>query len=113
MAIAFAPSLLRFPISQGCEPVQRIQVAENFRNLALESAASCRSRRELAAHNPALQLFPIFRVDGPSRVLRPFALFGGIPIAFVLLSETASLALYPFRILSSAGTGQLRESRSL
>src|SRR5229473_73484 len=90
-----------------------MNVAENFRRLTFESAASCRSQGELAAHNPALQLFPIFRVDGPPRVLRPFALFGGIPIALVLLSETAFLALYPFLVLSSAGTGQLRESRSL
>src|SRR6516164_7061562 len=52
-------------------------------------------RFHLSPHNPALDLLPVLRLDGPALVLCPFPFFRGVPIAVVSPAEPPFLSGNP------------------
>src|SRR5262249_46583835 len=80
---------------------QRIDVAVNSGDFTGESDTHCGCRREFPAHDPGLDLRPVF-ARRPPFVIFPFALGHGIPVALILSAEPLLLPRKPFRIFRNA-----------
>jgi hypothetical protein len=85
-----------------------MQIAENFYKLAAKRLARGGSGTEFAAHDPGLQLFPVFR-GRPAVVLLPFSFFRAVPVTFVAATESLFLLGEPTRIGFYAGVRDLRQ----
>src|SRR6266852_2523445 len=99
--------------SQGSEFIEREEVANSVRDILGEVCARRRGGRHFPADDPAEQLLPFLRGDGPAGVLGPLALLAGIPVAFIPLREAAFLFRNPPRVCEHARPCNLRERRRL
>src|SRR5271155_2943947 len=104
-------SRLRFPPWRGGEGGNGMDFAKDLHDFALKSAPGGGRRSEFSSHDPGAQLFPVLGIHGPTFVPDPFALFGGVPIAFVFSAQASLLARDPLRMFAPAGTAELDQAR--
>src|ERR1700690_2285157 len=109
MAILACPSSLRLPLLRTSKRQERGEVAEHFRDFVNKAVLGFGSRPEFLSDYPGPELFPGDLLHRPTLVIRPFAFFRRVPIAFVFLSEAAALPRNPFTIFSAARTPDLNQ----
>src|ERR1700674_133506 len=92
---------LLFLFRQRSETQQRIKIVKNLGGFARKRSACGGNGREFSADDPRQYLFPILRRGGPAALSRPFALFHGVPVAFVtpakallLFCDPAGISVY-------------------
>src|SRR5260370_10592425 len=69
--------------SQGCEFIEREEVAKSFRDILGEVCERRRGGLHFPADDPAEQPLPFLRGGGPPCMLGPLALLAGIPGTFI------------------------------